>query len=158
MKGKHKKSSHYGVGKRAIEVLKLVQTDINGPSEVQGISGARYFITFIDDFSRWTTVYLLKKKSEAFGAFQRFKALVENQTGKKVKKLRSDGAGEYNSNQFRQFCEDHGLLRQVPKFRRKKFEDKSRKCIFMGYGPDGNGYKCWDPEQKKFLISSNVVV
>ncbi|KAL3691769.1 hypothetical protein R1sor_005420 [Riccia sorocarpa] len=61
----------------------------------------------------WTVVYLLKKKSDAFSAFQRYKASNENQTGRKIKKLRSDGGGEYNSNQFKQFCEDHEILRQV---------------------------------------------
>ncbi|KAL3680370.1 hypothetical protein R1sor_023326 [Riccia sorocarpa] len=45
---------------------------------------------------------------------------------------------------------------QVPKQKRRKFDDKSQHCVFMGYGSDGNGYKCWDPIAKKMLVSSDV--
>jgi hypothetical protein len=48
-----------------------------------------YYVSFIDDFSRKTWIYFLKTKDEVFSRFQEFKALVENQTGKKIKVLRS---------------------------------------------------------------------
>jgi hypothetical protein len=57
--------------------------------------GARYFVTFIDDFSRKTHVYILKVKGEVFDKFKAYKALVENQTGMKIKTLRSDNGGEF---------------------------------------------------------------
>jgi hypothetical protein len=50
----------------------------------------RYFITFIDDYSRFTYVYLLRTKDEAFGKFKEFKKMVENQKKRQIKVLRSD--------------------------------------------------------------------
>ena len=63
-------------------------------------SGYKYWITFIDDFSRFKAVVPLKLKSDAFDAFKRFKAFAENQTGRKIKKFRCDKGGEYMSNEF----------------------------------------------------------
>ena len=76
------------------------------------LNGCFYFMTFIDDFSRKTWVYLLKHKSEAFEVFKRFKSLAENESGKSVKILRSDRGGEYNLTEFVQFCNSHGIKRQ----------------------------------------------
>jgi len=61
------------------------------------LGGNRYFITFIDDFSRKLWVYFLKEKSTAFTEFKNFKALVENQSGHKLVTLPSDRGGEYTS-------------------------------------------------------------
>ena len=56
-----------------------------------------YYVLFIDDFSRNTWIYFLKKKSEFFDRFKEFKALVENQTEKKIKVLRTYNGGEFCS-------------------------------------------------------------
>ena len=68
-------------------MLELIHSDL---CEFEGIStrgGNRYFITFIDDFSKYTHVYLLKNKSDAFEKFQEFLKEVENQFGRKIKRL-----------------------------------------------------------------------
>jgi hypothetical protein len=57
------------------------------------LGGNRYFVTFIDDFSRKLWVYFLNEKSAAFTVFKNFKALVENQSGHKLVTLRSDRGG-----------------------------------------------------------------
>jgi len=57
--------------------------------------GQKYFITFIDDYSRYINVYLLRNKNEALDSFKVFKAEVENQCGKQIKIVRSDTGGEY---------------------------------------------------------------
>ena len=54
----------------------------------------------------------MKAKGGVFDRFQEFKALVENQIGKKIKVLRSDNRGEYTSNEFEDFCTQHGIQRQ----------------------------------------------
>ena len=74
--------------------------------------GKRYFITFIDDHTRYTYVYLLKTKDEVFEKFKEFKSEVENQKEKRIKVLRSDRGGEYFSDIFNQFCEDNGIIHQ----------------------------------------------
>lgn len=74
--------------------------------------GARYFLLFIDDFSRYTWIYLLKHKSEAFDVFEEFLALAERQSSCQLKCLRTDNAGEYDSNAFNQYWRQHGIIRQ----------------------------------------------
>jgi hypothetical protein len=73
------------VATRASQLLKIVHTDVCGPMKTTSHGGARYFLTFIDDFSRKTHVYLLKAKGEAFEKFKQYKALVENEIGHKSK-------------------------------------------------------------------------
>ena len=70
-----------------------------------------YFLLFIDDFSRKTWVYFLKQKSEVFEAFKKFKAAVENESGQKIKALRSDRGGEFTSKEFQDFCATSGIRR-----------------------------------------------
>ncbi|CAL9019321.1 unnamed protein product, partial [Prunus brigantina] len=81
--------------------------------QITTIGGNKYFLTFIDDCSRMCWVYFMKFKSEVFNIFKKFKAMVELQSGYKIKKLRSDRVGEYTSTEFLQFCEEIGLERQL---------------------------------------------
>ncbi|KAL6334618.1 hypothetical protein AAG906_019470 [Vitis piasezkii] len=77
------------------EKLELVHTDLWGPSSVTSLGGSRYYITFIDDSSRKVGVYFLKNKSDVFETFKKWKAMVETETGLKVKCLRSNNGREY---------------------------------------------------------------
>ena len=70
-------------------------------------------MTFTDDFSRKTRIYFLKKKDEEFKWFYTFKALVENQTEKKIKVLRTDNGTKYESNEFNDFCREAGIKRET---------------------------------------------
>jgi hypothetical protein len=65
----------------------------------------------IDDHTRMTWVYFLREKSEAFENFKAFKDYVENETDLKIKYMRSYNGGEFTSNEFNKFCEDHGIKR-----------------------------------------------
>jgi transposase InsO family protein len=75
--------------------------------------GRRYFITFIDDCTRFCYVYLLKTKDKALHYFKVYNAEVENQLEKKIKRLRSDRGGEYFSNEFSEFCAVHGIIHEM---------------------------------------------
>jgi len=66
---------------------------IHGISNHKG--GKNYFVTFIDDYSRYTKVYLIKRKDEAFDVYLTYKAKVENQLNKKIKRIRSYRCGDY---------------------------------------------------------------
>ena len=66
-------------------------------------------MTFIDDHSRKVWVYFLKHKSEVFEAFKIWKAMVENETGLKIKKLRTDNGGEYEDTIFKKFFYENGI-------------------------------------------------
>ncbi|MCO5574979.1 hypothetical protein L7F22_028776 [Adiantum nelumboides] len=76
------------------------------------MGGCRFYVTFIDDHTRKVWVYFMKEKSEVFTHFQNFKVMAEKQTGKYVQCLRSDGGGEYFSNEFSSFLKKHGIQRQ----------------------------------------------
>ncbi|KAF3637944.1 putative cytochrome 82A3-like [Capsicum annuum] len=67
-----------------------------GISSVSSLGGSRFYVTFINDFSRKVWVYFMKHKSDMFATFKRWKAEVENQIGLKIKCLRSDNEGEYD--------------------------------------------------------------
>lgn len=88
--GKYAKAAYSRSNKRAKSVLGLTHSDICGPMSTRVSSGTEYFVTFINDHSRKTWIYFLRTKDEVFDWFKAFKALVENQTGRKIKILSSD--------------------------------------------------------------------
>jgi hypothetical protein len=81
-------------------ILHLVHSDVFGAMSVPSLGKYMYYVSFIDDFSRNTWIYFLKKKSEVFDRFKEFKALVENQTEKIIKVLRTDNGRELCRNEF----------------------------------------------------------
>jgi hypothetical protein len=109
----HRQPFSKGVAWRAKKMLELVHTDVCGPIPTPSHSQNRYFILFIDDYSRMTWVYFMRQKLEVFSIFKKFKCLVEKQSGYFIKVLRSDRGKEYTSNQFYKFCEDEGVERQL---------------------------------------------
>lgn len=111
--GKHKRTAFPTDGAtRATDILGLVHTDICGPLP-KSIGGKTYFLTFIDDFTRFCVVYFLRYKSETFACFVEYKAWAKRQTGRYRKILRSDNGGEYLSGEFIAFCKTHGIARQL---------------------------------------------
>jgi len=60
-------------------------------------------LLFIDDATRFTSVYIIKRKSKALDRFKDYKAEMEKQTGMTIKRLRTDGGGEYMSKEFEKF-------------------------------------------------------
>ncbi|KAJ4754257.1 polyprotein [Rhynchospora pubera] len=232
-----------GLAKRATQVLEIVHTDLCGPMETTSLGGSKYFLLFIDDFSRMNWVYFLQNKGETFEHFKKFKAYAEKQSEKKLKVLRSDRGGEYQSIEFQKFCEAEGIHHEltvpytpeqngvaerknrtivemarsmlktkglpnlfwaeavatavyllnlsptkavmnktpfeawferkpaighlkvfgciaytlVNSQSRKKLDEKSEKCIFIGYCTQSKGYRLYNPNSKKFIVSRNVL-
>ncbi|KAJ4751816.1 polyprotein [Rhynchospora pubera] len=228
---------------RARQVLEIVHTDLCGPMETESFGGSKYFLLFIDDFSRMTWVFFLKNKSETLEHFKKFKAMTEKQTGKQLKVLRSDRGGEYQSKEFNQFCEKEGIhhqlttpytpqqngvaerknrtvvemarsmlkskglpnqlwaeavattvyilnlsptkavLNQTPfeawferkpsvahlrvfgciaytlisSQNRRKLDQKSEKCVFIGYCLQSKGYRLYNPKSNKIVVSRDVM-
>ncbi|GEM12654.1 gag-Pol polyprotein [Rhodotorula toruloides] len=93
--------------------LELVHSDvlsINVPS----LGGRRYVVTFVDDHTRMLWVEPLARKSDVFEAFVRFKAKVENESGRRIQRFRSDNGGEYMSRTFDDMLAEHGIIRESP--------------------------------------------
>lgn len=209
------------------------------------LNGSKYFLIFVDDFTRMTWVYFLKEKSNAFFFFffKQFKVLVENQCGCFILTLRTDRDGEFTSKEFSVFCSEMGIRRRLttsyapqqngvaerknrtmvemarsiikykglPKSywveavattvylinrsptravegrtpyeawngrkpnvshwrifgsiayafalseQRQKLDDKSIKCIFIGYSEEFKGYRLYNPDSEKLIISRDVI-
>lgn len=98
--------------KRAEAPLEIVHSDVCGKVSSPSFSGCQYFLTFIDDYTHYVWVYVLKTKDQVFDKFKEFKSCVENQTGFKIKCLRSDNGGEYTSLQFEQFLTSAGIIHE----------------------------------------------
>ncbi|KAL9270861.1 Retrovirus-related Pol polyprotein from transposon TNT 1-94-like protein [Drosera capensis] len=241
--GKQCKVQFRGATSNTKGILDYIHSDVWGPVRVPSKGGSLYFVTFIDDFSRRVWVYFMKHKSEVFDKFRLWKAEVENQTGRKVKCLRTDNGKEYRNETFTRFCEKEGIKRHytvrktpqqngvaermnrtiaerarcirlnagfpknfwaeavnmavfiinrspstaldgkvaeevwtgkevdylilkifgcpayvhVPSDERSKIDAKSKQCLFLGYEKGVKGFKLWDPEMKKVVISRDVV-
>jgi hypothetical protein len=78
----------------------LIHSDVWGPSPVPSMSGFRYFVIFVDDFSHYTLVFLMKSCYELFDIYRNFAKMVETQFSKRIKVFRSDNALEYTQHAF----------------------------------------------------------
>ena len=108
--GKHpKKRYEIGNAHRDASILDLIHSDVVGPMPTNSINFCRYFLTFIDDCSRYYWVYFMKQKSKFFETFKVFKAVVENNFTKKIKSIRSDKGGDSIKGYFHNFCESKGI-------------------------------------------------
>jgi hypothetical protein len=85
--GKNMKHSFSSSDRRSKRVLDIVHSDVCGPMSTTSLRGYVYYVSFIDDYSCKTWIYLLKEKNEMFGKFKQFKALVENLIEWKIKTL-----------------------------------------------------------------------
>jgi len=88
--GKMTKTLFFGTMERATDLLEIIHIDVCDPMSVDARGEYRYFLTFIDDLSRYGYIYLMKHKSETFENFKEFQSKVENHRNKKIKFLRSD--------------------------------------------------------------------
>ena len=95
--------------------FELVHINLWGPAPQNSVNGYKYYVLFVDHFTFFTWLYLLKNKSEVFSKFLIFKALVENQFSTTIKTLRSDGGGggEYTSKDFTSYIAFHGIAHQI---------------------------------------------
>ena len=98
-----------GGHERKNNLLELVHSYVFGLVNVKFLGGASYFFTFIDDASRKVWAHPMKRKDEVFEIFQKFHVGVERETNKLLKCLRTDNAGEYCSNAFKDYCNKFGI-------------------------------------------------
>ena len=103
------KSTFHEKENRASVILEKIHTDVCGPFLVASIAKHRYYVIFVNEFSRKCWISFMQKKDQTFSMFCEFKALVEKESGKQVKALRSDNGGEYISNEFKDFCIREGI-------------------------------------------------
>ena len=95
-------------------LLVLIHYDIADLKSTITRGGNKFYIIFIDDFSRYWYVYLLRTKDEAEEKFKIYKAKVENKLNNKIKRLRYEKKGEYDESiSLSNFCEWYGIIHEV---------------------------------------------
>lgn len=111
--GKQHRATHTTPSTRSNILLYRVSADLHGPIHTEALPyRALYWMPIVDEASGYIHVALLRRKSEALEAFQRFKVMAETQTGHKIKHLRDDKGGEFMSADFNKVCEMAGILRE----------------------------------------------
>ena len=100
---------------RAKSPFELVHTDVWDPCRTASTLGFQYFVTFIDDYSRCTWLFLMKNRAKLFSIFQKFYAEIQTQFNIFIRVLRSDNAREYFSAPFTSFMSHHGILHERTK-------------------------------------------
>nr|CAE03674.1 OSJNBa0042N22.18 [Oryza sativa Japonica Group]CAE76045.1 B1248C03.4 [Oryza sativa Japonica Group] len=112
VQSKQPRKPHKASEARDLAPLELVHSDLCEMNGVLTKGGKKYFMTLIDNCTRFCYVSLLKTKDEALHYFKTYKAKVENQLERKIKRLRSDRGGEYFSNEFTSFYEEFGIIHE----------------------------------------------
>ncbi len=222
--------------------LDLIHSDVCGKMSSKSLSKAEYFVTFIDDKTRYVWVYMLKRKSDVFKCFREWRSFVEKFFGRSIKCLRTDNGGEFTSDEFESYLRNDGIKHEltipkcpqqngiaermnrtlvemvrcmladsllpktfwaealstacyirnrsptkavpgktpyealygerpavghlrvfgctafshVSKDERQKLDDKSRKCVFLGYSENRKGYRLYDLSKQKVIHSRDV--
>ena len=97
----------------AFTPFELVHSNLWGPAPMKSINGFKYYVLFIDHFTKFTWIYLLKSKSEVFAKFVQFKAMIENQFSARIKTFRSNGGGKDTSTKFKTYLSQQGIIHQI---------------------------------------------
>jgi Integrase core domain/GAG-pre-integrase domain len=98
---------------RSDKPFQIIHSDVWGPAPIESYDNFKYFVTFIDDFSRATWLYLLNSKAKVFSIFKEFVNLVSTQYNTQVKILRTDNGTEYVNKNFRNFLNDSRIIHQT---------------------------------------------
>ncbi|GJV33876.1 retrovirus-related pol polyprotein from transposon TNT 1-94 [Tanacetum coccineum] len=109
-KGKHQRASFKTKQTFSIKkCLHLLHMDLFGPVTPRSINHEKYTLIIVDEYSRYTWVYFLKKKSQAPETIMSFIKRVENQNDIKVKQLRTDNGTEFRNNILVNFYDEKGI-------------------------------------------------
>ncbi|WVZ58358.1 hypothetical protein U9M48_008637 [Paspalum notatum var. saurae] len=90
----------------------LLHMDTVGPARVASVSGKWYVLVVVDDFSRFSWVFFMEFKDEAFGFVRDLVLRLRNESHKAMRPIRSDNGGEFRNSHFENFCHDLGLEHQ----------------------------------------------
>ena len=107
---KHTRSSYPNVSYKPSHPFALIHSDVWGPSRVKNITGTRWFVSFIDDYTRLTWIFLMKEKSEVSQIFQNFNSMIQTQFQTKIEVLKTDNAKEYFKSILGSYLLSHGIV------------------------------------------------
>ena len=91
------------------QTFEVIHSNVCGPRSVSSLGGSRYYVTFIDDYTRYTCVYFMKNKSEVLEKFKEFHNFATNLSGNRIKVLCSNNGGKYCSKNFDESSKQKGI-------------------------------------------------
>ncbi|GKE81176.1 zinc finger, CCHC-type containing protein [Tanacetum coccineum] len=134
--------------KRKTKVLELIHSDLCDLQATPSLGNKKYFMTFIDDASRFYYVYLLHSKDEALDKFKVFRTEVELQQGSLIKRFRTDKGGDYM---------DTLAVVTLPDRKLKTLGEIGIECIFVGYAEHSKAFRLYVVEPNE-LVSINSII
>ena len=137
----------------ATSPFELVHTDVWGPCRTASTLGFQYFVTFIDDYSRCTWLFLMKNCAELYSIFQKFYAEILTQFNISIRVLRSDNAREYFSAPFISFMSQHGIIHQsscahTPQ--QNGVAERKNRHLFFFFDQQKNRYYRWRESSQEY--------
>lgn len=100
-------------GIRSSQPLEIVHSDLSGIIRIPNRENVKYFVVFLDDYTRYKVIFLLARKFQVLNAFKEFVAFMKRQTGLKVKCLKTDNGTEYCNNLFDEYLGAKGIRREL---------------------------------------------
>ena len=107
---KHVRNSYPQQPYKSSQPFSIIHSDVWGPSRISNISGSRWFVTFIDDHTRVTWVFLMKEKSEVGQIFQNFNRMIQTQFKTKIQVLKTDNDREYFQSKLGSYHLEQGII------------------------------------------------
>lgn len=136
---KHKRVNFPMSNKRCATPFYLIHSDVWGPSITPNISGPRWFVSFIDDCTQISWIFLLKDKSDVRTVFQNSHSMIQNQFGEKIKKFRSDNAREYSITPCLPILKRRELsMNHLAPIPHNKRSGREKKWSFTNYSPSSS--------------------
>ena len=108
--GKQTTSSFNNSVSHALSPFDLIHFDLWGPSPITTQGGSCYFVIFVDDFPRYTWIYLFKNRFELYQIYRDFTKMIETQFSKPIKVCKSDNAQEYKAYEFTSILHQFGIV------------------------------------------------
>ena len=94
-------------------IFELIHSDVWGPSPVANIGRSRYFVIFIDDYSRYSWIFPMKCRSKILPIYINFAKMIETQFSKRIKTFCSDNALEYTQYAFQALLHSYGIVHHL---------------------------------------------
>jgi transposase InsO family protein len=113
IKAKSHRSTYPLSNTKALAPFNLIHTDVWGPSPIISKAGYRWYIIFVDDFSRLTWLYLLKTKEHVKEIFRIFITMIRTQFEKNIKVIRSDNGTEYMNREVQEILQNNGIVHET---------------------------------------------
>ncbi|KAK1670539.1 hypothetical protein QYE76_058698 [Lolium multiflorum] len=144
--------------------LELLHLDLFGPSHYDTLGGSKYGLVIVDDYSRYSWVFLLKSKDETYKEFIIFAKKAQRMYEAEIKVIRTDNGTKFKNYTMQEFVDDEGIKHEfsapyTPQQNEKlgKFETRTIEGIFVGYAENSHAYRYFNKSSRTIEVSCDVV-